>query len=228
MVAILFIAIVCIILIQPTLIAIYTIFEKHFFWPYQNYNGSRIIKDGSEYSASAITEAVVYGFKPLASCIDNDGHKKMEDEFLVSPNRRTLALIGNGNENTLLIKCIWLYTRDSNNRVYYTCNNHTGIEIDLAGMWQGQLIVNAGFKQLYEKHQAWIQKLGIDVQEYDEGYELDEFMKAMRSRFDTMIHDGYIRVIDQKVGEWSYTIKGALLLAFKNYFVDLYRQMRGV
>jgi|GEM_PF-2104949 len=227
MVAILFIAVVCVILFQPTLIAVYTIFEKHFFWPYHDSAGLRMINDGHEFSASAVTEAIVHEFKPIASCFNSEGSKKMDDEFLVSPNRKTLALIATGQDGNQAVKYIWMYSRGLDNRVYYTCNNHSGVEIDLSGMWQGQLIVNATFNQLYEKHRDWIQRLGVEVQEYQDGFELDEFMKAMRKRYDAMATGGYIRVIDQKVGEWSYTIKGALLIAFKNYFVDLYRQLRG-
>jgi hypothetical protein len=216
-----FIAMVAFFLVMLTLVFR---FEKRMVWPYAELAAQPDAVTPYGYLQISVERAVAAGFKFLGWSRDlKGGNYKITYAFLISPDRTTLAVIGEGTILSLKIAGSWLHTPTTDGKSSYSTDNQAGVQIDLSRNWTNQLCLKAPFHNLWARHQQWIQEMRLIPRTFRDGHEFEEFKELRRQHYRHMAQAGLIQYLDPSGTQFQFTTLGAARTASWGYFLGLAR-----
>ncbi len=200
--------------------------EKRMVWTYGPLQPDIPYPDPTMYGREQVQDAQRLGFKFLGWTKDMKGSTyKCSYAMLVSPERDIFAIVGVGTILKLQLQATWLHSPTSDGRNYYSVDHQTGVQTDLSGHWQNQLLPNAKLPALMNAHRAWLQKQGVFPRTFTPGREYEEFRALREEHFRVMEQAGLIYYTDAANTHVRYTWLGAAKSAVAGYFKGMGRQI---
>lgn len=202
--------------------------EKRMVWPYGNPEPQPQFPDSSGYAVQWVGEAVRGGFSFFGWSPDLKGPRyRVSYALLCSPERDCFVIIGVGTILSMTLQGTWIYTRATDGRVFYTTDNQSCVEIDVARRWRSQLAQVRTFTELLQRHKDLLRDSRVTAQPFAAGREAEEFRSAREERYQTMSRQGFIAFTDASAAHWRYTYWGAFKWASLNYSLGLLRGVTG-
>jgi hypothetical protein len=216
--------IICACALTPVLAAY---FERRMIWPYSEPQSVNEQDIADTWVKKQISEARVLGFLMLGKSRDlKSAAYKVDYYFAASPERDTLAIIGNGTIIGIKVQGIWLNSFGSDDANFYSVNQQACVEHDVTGKRKSQLVSNASFDKLYSAHQIWLNKLNVVVKPFNLGRELDDLHRALEFRIESMVRKGLARRTEANPEYRKYSFTGAFRCGLGTYFVGLFRALK--
>jgi hypothetical protein len=123
--------------------------EKRMVWPYSDPEAQPPFSLPHGYAQPWVSDAVSAGFKLFGWSRDLKGATyRVAYAMLVSPDRSTFAVVGEGSILNMKLAGTWLHTPTSDGRSFYTTDKQAGVQIDLSRDWTNQLCEEASFQRL--------------------------------------------------------------------------------
>jgi hypothetical protein len=146
-------------------------------------------------------------------CVCHDGKGKLyriRYDFWLSPDQRTLAVVGSGTLASIPVKGIWLWSRGKDG-INYNSTNEIGEQEICTNVVQ-QTWPDTTFTTLLGHHQTLLKD--VEIQLFDVNNPLAAFFDIRRSKADNLVEHGYARYLDEEKTVWKYTLYGALAFYF--------------
>jgi hypothetical protein len=208
------------------LLAFVARFEKRMVWPYGPPQKQRPAINPIGYGMRRTAEAVQAGFTLFGWSPDMKGAKyQITYALLASPARDSFAIIAEGTIFNIPLQGTWIHTPAAEGRSYYSTDHQSCIEIDISRLWRSRLVSAGTFEEHWNKHQQWIQRLGVTPRGLEPGRELEDFRTLLEGRARAMAQRGLIAYIDSSSSRWRYTWYGAFKLALLNYSIGMLRTL---
>lgn len=128
-------------------------------------------------------------------------------DFWVSPDRRTLAVVGGGTVASIPVNGVWLWSRATNGQILCT-TNEIG-EQDISGIVLQETWPAKTLRTLCDKHEDRLQTIGIIPFPVDEP--LRGHFEIRRAIFDALVERGYAYYASDDKMVWRYTLLGAFV-----------------
>ncbi len=206
------------------LLAVTARLEKRMVWPYGKPEAQPQFPDSSGYGARWVDDSLKAGFSFLGWSPDLKGPRyRVTYALLTSPERDCFVIIGVGTILGMALRGTWIYTRAKDGRVFYTTDNQSCVEIDVARRWRSQLVRVATFPELLQRHRELLRDRGVTAEPFTPGREAEEFRSIREDRYQAMFRRGLISFTDSSATHWRYTYWGAVKLAALNYSIGLLR-----
>lgn len=198
--------------------------EKRMVWPYGSPEAQPQFTDSSGYGARWVGDALKAGFSLLGWSPDLKGPRyRVSYALLASPERDCFVIIGVGTILSMTLRGTWIYTCATDGRVFYTADNQSCVEIDVARRWRSQLVRASSISELLQSHRDLLRDRGVTAQPFSAGREAEEFRSVREERYQAMSRQGLIAFTDGSATHWRYTFWGALKVAALNYSIGLLR-----
>ncbi len=211
-------------LVSLVVITLISALEKRLVWPYvpeQELPPGRVPAANS-YAMVAGSAAAEAGFVWMGTYGDGKGKVyHVRYEFFVSPTGDVLALIGTGTLASIPVQTTSLYTLLADGRCLTTTDNQSSVDMDLTGMTEGKLAAGIGFFALLQMHRA--RAASAPVKLFTAPNPLTELRAYRRDRTERLCGLGYASFLDADRSAWRYSVKGAFMLAFRQYFTGMRR-----
>ena len=200
--------------------------EKRMVWPYGDPEPQPPFNLPHGYAQPWVSDAVLAGFKFLGWSRDLKGASyRIAYAMLVSADRSTFAVVGEGSILNMKMAGTWLHTPSADGRSFYTTDNQAGVQIDLSRDWTNQLCTETSFQRLWARHQAWIKEMRVIPSTLTDGRELEEFRAIRRGHYQSMANAGLIQFTDPSAVKFQFTLLGAARTASFGYFVGISRRL---
>jgi hypothetical protein len=198
-------------------------FEKHMVWQYGEPEAQPHRRH--PYTDAGVAAAMQAGFLFLGWARDlRGGIYKVDHALLVSPDRTTMATITAGFL-LIPIQGTCLYTPTADGRLFYTTNSQYFVQIDVSRNWISRLELGRTFGGLCQRHQAWLQEMGVVPRPFARsGHELEDFRAVRTEHCRSMAHAGLISYIDAGASRWQFTLYGATRTAIRGLLVAIARK----
>ena len=147
---------------------------------------------------------------------------RLRYDFFRSPTGDVLALVGTGTMASITMRTTWLYTLLADGRCLVTFDSPAGGQVDLTGITQESLVEHRGFNGLPAAHRARVADAG-PVRPFSDTDPLRDLRAFRQGRTERLAALGYAAFLDGGRNVWRYSVKGALALAFRQYFKGLRR-----
>jgi hypothetical protein len=207
------------------LLAVVARLEKRMVWPYSEPEPQPQSPDISGYYGTQwLGEALNLGFSFLGWASDRKGPQyKINYALLVSQQRDCFVIIGIGTIFNMTLRGTWIYTRVGDDKLFYSTDNQSCVEIDVSRQWRSQLAPVRTFPDLLQRHRDWLASRGVVVKPFTPGREAEEFRRVREEHFQAMSRNGLISFTDPSATHWRYTFWGGLKLAALNFSIGLLR-----
>lgn len=208
------------------MITLVSAIEKRLVWPYVPEKDAPpaslpVMNTYATVAASAATEA---GFSWLGTFADGKGKLyHLRYDFFLSPTRDVLAIVGTGTMASVPMQTTWLSTLLADGKCLVTVDHQNGVETDLAGIAESALAEGLGFFALVNAHRARVALASGSVQPFSEADPLGNLKSYRQNRTERLCALGYASFLSADKNSWRYSIKGAFVLAFRQYFTGLRR-----
>jgi hypothetical protein len=178
----------------------------------------------TDYALLAKRAAVGLGFESLGVFRDAKGRMyRVRYDFVLSPERDVLAVIGGGVIGVLRVRGTWLYTRLADGRCLLTIDRQSASEIDLAALTDEALVRWVGFGGLLDRHRRRVAAAPVAAVPYSKEDPLGD-LRAFRiqwvGRLETL---GFVKFLEPTRTTWRYTVKGALAWTIRAYLRGIRR-----
>lgn len=215
-----------IMVVSLVIITLVSALEKRMVWPYvpaaEAPPGQCPPPDA--YATANAAAATAAGFQWLGTYADAKGKiYRVRYDFFRAPSGDVLATVGTGTVASISLQTTWLHTLLSDGRCLVTFNHQNGGEIDLAGVAEEALIGNLSLAGMVDAHRARIGVSGRTVEVFQEGSPLADLRAYRQRRIKRLVALGYAGFLDKEDNIWRYSLKGAAVLAFRQYFTALRR-----
>ena len=202
--------------------------EKRQVWPYvlaANVAPEKV-PPLNAYVNEAAAAAMGMGFAPLGVYIDGKGKMyRIRYDFFRAASGDVLAIVGTGSVASIPVQTTWLHTLLSDGRSLVSIDNQTGGEIDLAGLTLEALCKNVGFAELLAFHHQRLSAVSVPLLPFPEANPLEALRHYRQGRVERLTTMGYASCLDEQRNVWRYSLKGAVKLAFRQYFTGLRREI---
>lgn len=202
--------------------------ERRMVWAYGKPEVSPPFGDPEGYGAATVAAAVRAGFTFYGWAPDLKGEKyRMSYAILVAPQNDSVAIVAVGTIFGIPVQGASITTPAVGDASYHSANQQSGVEIDVSGKWRSQLVPNAGFNKLWEKHRDWLARQRVIACGLAKGREFEDFYAVRLAHYRHLARCKYIAFTDSTETYWRYTIIGAMKWAVLNYFIGLVRAVTG-
>lgn len=202
--------------------------EKRMLWPYVSPDsvGPEFFPLPNSYASTVAAAAGEAGFTWLGAYAHGAGKLyKVRYDFYLAPERDVLAVVGAGTMASIAVQMTSLITLLDDGRSLVTVDHQNGIETDLAGLAQDALVVGLGFAGQLAAHRTRLAAVASGAIFMDGPDPLAALRAFRQRRVDRLVALGYVGYLDADRAWWRYSPKGAIALAFRQYFKGLYRAM---
>jgi hypothetical protein len=125
---------------------------------------------------------------------------------MVSPDRRTAAVIGEGRAVGMRVRKTMLISQRGGGRALVTCDEFgTG---DLSGLQDFRTLLNADFAELWKAHQSALLQTAQPAEAFSQDV-LSDLNRMQSDRARQLFRQGYAAPADVPGHTWRYTAKGA-------------------
>ena len=171
----------------------------------------------SSYCRVMAETARELGFEPLGTFVQDRGSRVYAAiiYFWLSPDARTLARIGGGKTLGVPIRRTVLISRFASGEIFETSDEFGGI--DLSGLTQKEIVMNAGLRELYDYHKARLATTRDTPQTFPRSGILAVQEKMELDKAERLGRLGLARPLNIQQTIWKYTIKGAWQIYFMGY-----------
>ncbi len=200
--------------------------EKRLVWPYVPPSDvpPERCPPPNAYAYEAAAAAAAEQFTWLGTFADGKGKLyRLRYDFFRSPEGDVLAVVGTGTLASVPMQTTWLHTLLADGRCLVTVDHQNGGETDLAGLAEEALIANRGFTGQAAAHRARIAAADQPVTRFSDADPLASFRAYRQKRIERLAALGYAAFLDPQQAAWRYSLKGAVTLAFRQYFTALRR-----
>lgn len=164
-----------------------------------------------EPTATAAAENSVaesLGYKHSGAVHDGKGRLyRVRYDIWVSPDSRTLLVIGGGTVASFPVDGVWLWSRNTNGQILCT-TNEIG-EQDISGIVSQETWPTMTLSALCGIHENRLQTIGATSFSADEP--LRGHLEIRRAIFDALVERGYAYYASDDKMVWHYTILGAFV-----------------
>ncbi|MES2464177.1 MAG: hypothetical protein V4671_26745 [Armatimonadota bacterium] len=200
--------------------------EKRLVWPYvpESLASPSQIPPPNSYANKAAAAAAAAGFGHWGTFADGKGKLyRVRYEFFRSPSGDALALVGTGTVAGMALQATWVYSLLEDGRCFITFDHQNGAEADLTGTTEDALIAGASFGNLLQTHRQRVAVASCGIELFGEVDPLVAFRQYKQRRLQLLIARGYAAYIDRENNAWRYTLKGAMIMSYNQYFTGLRR-----
>jgi hypothetical protein len=201
--------------------------EKRKVWTYDTeyrFGDFTLAPAASRYLQINVERAEDAGFEYLARLFDARGKKyQFVYDFVISPDRLTLAYITAGVLGQFPVKGMWLLSKTADQRVFLTVTAQSAVEYDVTGLWRDQLVPTGDFRRALARHLEMLQALPVQLERFSPGAVFDDLHRLHATQCDYMQRGGYIRFLGDDNQDWRYTLRGATKLAVMQFTIGLVR-----
>jgi hypothetical protein len=202
--------------------------EKRLVWPYvpEHEMPPGQVPPPNSYANAAASAAATAGFAHWGTFGDGKGKMyQLRYEFYRSPSGDVLALVGTGTLLSMPLQTTWLFSLLSDDRCLITFDHQNGAEVDLTGLSEEALIPDVPFEKLLKTHRGRLAAASCTPNLFGEVNPLVAFREYKQRRVDLLIARGYAAFIDSEKNAWRYSIKGAMVMSFRQLFSGLRRNV---
>jgi len=128
----------------------------------------------------------------------------------ISPDRRTMLLVGGGKLLGMDYKRMYLYSSTIDGPVLLT-SDQSG-EADLSGLLDTETLWNATLGELYDFHQERLVPWEDELNFFDADSFLEDYEAIDQKRVRVLVNAGMAIYLGYSQSEWRYTWKGAFAL----------------
>lgn len=200
--------------------------EKRMLWPYvaPDTLAPEFFPAPNAYADTVAGAAGEAGFTWLGAYAHGAGKLyKVRYDFYLAPERDVLAVVGTGALASVAVKSTSQITLVEDGRSFVTVDNQGSAETDLAGLSQDALVVGLGSAGQLAAHRNRLLAVASQPILMDGPDPLAALRAFRQRRVDRMVALGYAGYLDTERAWWRYSPKGAVALAFRQYFKGLYR-----
>lgn len=202
--------------------------ERRMVWAYGKPEVNPPFGDPEGYGAATVAAAMQTGFTFYGWAPDLKGEKyRMSYAILVSPQNDSFAIVAVGTIFGIPVRGTSFTTPAVGDRSFYSVNQQSGVEIDVSGMWKSQLVPNAGFNNLWQKHREWLATQRVIARGLPKGREFEDFYAVRLAHYRLLARRKYIAFTDNTETYWRYTVMGAMKWAVLNFSIGLVRGVTG-
>jgi hypothetical protein len=187
--------------------------EKRLVWPYVLAGEHEVPRPSTKIDHANRT-AQSLSFRYLG--LHKDGKGKLYNlryDMWLSPDARTLAVIGCGTVASMPVQGASLHTLLGDGCRLVTVDNQSLSEVDLAGLVNEALVSGADIYGLLLSHNSRMESAAAPAIPFSLTDPLGDFRAALTRRIDRLAQRGYARFLDTTQNAWKYTLKGALVFA---------------
>ena len=227
------------------LVFVVGLWEKRMVWPYQLASSSTPLLPDADglsdtifsstasqrpratgYTVRALEQAADLGFTMLGSGQDvRGGIYQMHYQFLLSPDRDVLALIGDGTMLKLEQRTNWLYSRLTDGRFLTSLDNERGAHLDLSNRTIEGLKPGADFATLLDWHYERIAYLDDAIKPFLDRDPLAVLRQFRAERVDLLEAAGLMTYIDSERNRHRFTIRGSAISTYMSHRRGVHRRL---
>jgi hypothetical protein len=207
-------------------------FERRSVWPYENLvNAAAKVESVStenpyappsvpsieniplnSYARHQLELATQNGFTHLRSTADqNKKLVQVRYEFLVSRDRKILAIVGFGKVAAIPVRSVFMMSQLDSGVFFTTLGAHAACGHDLNQRRTEMLVLGANFDTMLHYHQQRCSLAWANVKPFSHSHEIHEFHQYRIKHFADYEQRGFIWYLRDDQLEWKYTWKGAFL-----------------
>jgi hypothetical protein len=226
----------CLPMLFPFVIALW---EKRMVWPYMpieppessdndphfiennpyaspQVNKEKDVPQHNWYSLRAIETAQSFGFEIKDVLRDGKGKLyRVRYNFLRSPDRNSLVLIGNGTIAGIPVVGTHFFTFLTDNRCLVTIDNPASSLWDFTGLIDERCLPNCDCKKLHDFHQNRVRSSLIQSVQLPDDNPVNVLREFRIQWVDLMESRGWVRFLDPQRNVWRYNIKGAFIFSVR-------------
>lgn len=179
-------------------------------WETQYVQPFKVPKSGEAYEPSSTAAAANAKAKKLGYTHGGLCHSKthrLRNDFWLSSDQLTFAVIGSGTIAKIPQEGIWLYSRLLDDRIL--CSTNYAGTSDISGVQELRHYNQHNFGQLHERHQERLAEHEALV--FVEDAALEEYLDIRRASTEALVAQGYAYFRDPERTMWRFTLKGALV-----------------
>ena len=179
-------------------------------WPIQPYY---VPEPGAAYTPSpkhqkANEQVHELGYQHSTVCHDAKGKIcRVRYDFWISPDSKSLALIGSGTVASLKVFGVTFYSRTAEGRILSTTNERG--EQDIFGVEEQQTRHAMPLPKLHEKHRQRLEQYVIEP--FSAESSLLDYFDIRRRKAAALVARGYVKYVNDQHLAWRYSFKGAVM-----------------
>jgi len=158
------------------------------------------------YLNAMIASAIANGFRICDSGHHTKHKEKMWGALVLSPDRKILAVIGDGTISGLRSRWTVLMSRLKDGSFFFTCDQAGSAELD--PMTKRQILMKADFNEMFTKHSARLAE-GIVPLDFPEKSNWTTMDEVYRARVDRIVTMGLARYVDADRQMYCYSPWGS-------------------
>lgn len=205
------------------------LWERRLVWPFSEPRGFDPLPEehltplNRNYVRMRLQQLQAAGFHLVAHCYDAKGPRHSASYlFALSEDQHTLAMIRYASGFSFPLSGMWLISKNSGGRHYFTVDSPLQIEYDVSGNSEFQVHASASFKQIYAAHEQWIRSRALPYL-FAAQNPVQEYRAFLLHRCLMRRILGLAYYVDNRRTSWRYTFRGALRYTFGGMINAVFR-----